>query len=138
MLRDRRPKIWWLVALVLAACGGGGGGGAPAPAPAQGTGDLALRAAARAFTPDTNQSPVAQTIELRPLDAGTTAVSASYVAPNLPPAWLAVVVSGAAPVYTVTFTATATGLPIGESLGVVTLETRNAAGTLLRSRPVPV
>lgn len=133
-----------IVASMLSACGGGGGGSGSGdsanPPPSAGVGgDFTLTSNTVAFSGRAGQAPPApQSLTLHLLDRKATAVGAAYVAPQTKPSWLEVAITGTAPDYNVTLTATTAGMAIGAFSATVTLGTADASGNVLKSRDVNV
>ena len=138
-------RVSALVLLLVSACGGGGGGSggsannSSAPTPIS-PGDFTLSSSTVSFTAleGPAAAPAPQTISVHLLDTKAAALGAAYVAPQTQPAWLTVAVTGTAPDYTVTLTASATEMTTGTASAVLTLGTADASGTVLTAKPVQI
>ena len=128
-------------ACLFTACGGGGGGGGGVPPPSTSPGGtFTLGANTVTFNARTDEPLVPpRLVSLHLTDARNVAsIGAGYVAPNQPPGWLTVSITGSGNDYSVELNAFWGGQAPGTYTAVVSIGTANSSGDVLQRRDITV
>jgi hypothetical protein len=124
----------------LQACGGGGGsgtGGGGSVVSSVPPGSFTISATTAGFTAMQGGAASApQVLHVHLQDQKAAVLGAAYVAPQVPPSWLHVGITGAAPDYDVTLSITNTAFPPGTMTATVTLGTADSSGNILYTQAV--